>query len=517
MLLQQADDGRHVDVARQRLRHQIAQVVRVGCSAPGFPGHGHGGAEHLQRARSGVHGGVDGQVGLEHAVQLFSAGVNVHQLLLRPRCLDQRVVAGGHLAQPRADGDDQVTRLDAGSQLGVQANAHVTRVQRMVVVKGVLKAKSVADRQAPIFGKALQRLRGLRRPAATAGNHQRPLGGQQHFAQRAQGARVAPGLHGFNARQRLRSGHLREHVFGQDQHHRAGPAVHGRGKGAGDVFGNAVGVVNALDALGKAFGAGAKEAAVVHLLEGLAVTAVTGDVAHQQNHGRGVLKGRVNADRGIGGTRPPRDHANAWAAGELAVGLGHEGGATFLAANDKFDLPLTGMHAVEHGQIAFARHAKGVGHALSDQAVNKKVAGKLCGHARHCAVAGAGPRLTGRIIRGCCGPDQRRRLRGPDGSTLHRAKAGHFEGRKVLPEIAGRASRAPAALLRCPAPRFPGAQKGKPKLLAAPRTLRPNETSALRLFHPASVQTRRPATCRCPFLRPWICQDGIRIFWGCGS
>jgi hypothetical protein len=62
-------------------------------------------------------------------------------------------------------------------------------------------------------------------------------------------------------------------------------------------------VVDALHALGHALGAGAEEVEVVHLLEGLAVALVAGDVAHEQHHGRRVLEGRVHADRGVGRAR----------------------------------------------------------------------------------------------------------------------------------------------------------------------------------------------------------------------
>ena len=311
--------------------------------------------------------------------------MNMHQLLLRTRCLYQRVVAGGHLTQTRADGNDQIAGLDAGSELRVQADTDIPGVQRVVVVKGVLKTESIADRQPPVLGKALQGLGRLRCPAATAGNHQRALGSQQHFAQRAQGTRVAPCLDGFNARQRLRGGHLGEHVFRQHQHHRAGPPVHGRGKGAGHVLRNSIGVIYTLHSLGKALGAGSEETGVIDFLKGLTVPAVTGDIAHQQDHGCGVLEGRVHADRGIGGPWAAGHHANARAPGQFAVGLGHEGSTTFLAAGHKFDLPAPGVHAVQHGQIALARHAKGMGHALGYQAVNKKMAGNLSFHGRYCA------------------------------------------------------------------------------------------------------------------------------------
>ncbi|EWS62424.1 hypothetical protein Y695_04350 [Hydrogenophaga sp. T4] len=39
------------------------------------------------------------------------------------------------------------------------------------------------------------------------------------------------------------------------------------------------------------------------------------------------------------------------------------------------------MKAVEHGEVTFARHAKGVGHTLGDQAFNEQVSGEFLCHA----------------------------------------------------------------------------------------------------------------------------------------
>jgi hypothetical protein len=91
-----------------------------------------------------------------------------------------------------------------------------------------------------------------------------------------------------------------QHVFGKHQHHGTWATVQGGGKGAGNVFGDAAGIVNALHPLGQ----WAKEAEKVHLLKGFAVAAVAGHVAHQQHHGRGILERSVHANAGVGGPWP---------------------------------------------------------------------------------------------------------------------------------------------------------------------------------------------------------------------
>jgi len=72
----------------------------------------------------------------------------------------------------------------------------------------------------------------------------------------------------------------------------------------------------------------------------------------------------------------------------------HVGSAALLPAGDESNGALPRMQAIEYGQVTFTRDAKGVGHALGDQAINQKMSGDLCCHVRryqalfgYCAVA----------------------------------------------------------------------------------------------------------------------------------
>ena len=58
----------------------------------------------------------------------------------------------------------------------------------------------------------------------------------------------------------------------------------------------------------------------------------------------------------VGGTGPTRHKADAGLARELALRFGHHGRATLLAAHGHADVGI--MQRIEHGQVAFARHAK---------------------------------------------------------------------------------------------------------------------------------------------------------------
>ncbi len=59
--------------------------------------------------------------------------------------------------------------------------------------------------------------------------------------------------------------------------------------------------------------------------------------------------------------------------------LGHERRAAFLAVDDEADLFAVSVKAVEHGQVALARHAEHERHALRDQAFDDQMAGQLAG------------------------------------------------------------------------------------------------------------------------------------------
>ena len=228
--------------------------------------------------------------------------------------------------------------LMRSASFGLMADAHVARVERMVVVEGVLEAEGIAHRQLPVLGEALQRLRRLRRPAAAAGDDERLLRLQQQFAQLAQRAGVAPGLHRLHARQRPGAGHARQHVLGQHQHHRAraGRSWPWRRR-ARRIRGCGPASSMRSTRLAMPLVLGPKKLRVVDFLEGFAVALVAGDVADEQHHRRRILERGVHADRCVGGARPARDEADAGPAGQLAVRLGHEGGAALLAVDDEAD------------------------------------------------------------------------------------------------------------------------------------------------------------------------------------
>ncbi|MNE41717.1 hypothetical protein D3C80_1358030 [compost metagenome] len=113
---------------------------------------------------------------------------------------------------------------------------------------------------------------------------------------------------------------------------------------------------------------------VVDFLEGFAAELVAGHLADEQQHWRGVLEGGVHADRGVGGAGAAGDEADARLAGQLAVRLGHVGGAALLAAHHQVDLLADIVQGVEHRQVALAGHAEGALHAIEQKGIDQNLA-----------------------------------------------------------------------------------------------------------------------------------------------
>src|SRR5690606_3027656 len=123
------------------------------------------------------------------------------------------------------------------------------------------------------------------------------------------------------------------------------------------------------------FGEFSEGAAILHLLECLALAGVALDLADEQDHRNGILTGDVKTCRGVRGARPAGDHADAGLAGQPAPAVGHHRRATFLAADEDVDTGV--IQCVQHGEIAFPRHAGDAFDAVRLQCLNDQLAAGL--------------------------------------------------------------------------------------------------------------------------------------------
>ncbi len=102
------------------------------------------------------------------------------QGLMGARRFDPGITARGHLAQTRADHQQQVALHHRLVQRRVDTDPHITGIIAMTIVEPVLRAEAAADRQVVGLGKTGDGGNALITPAWTAEQDERLLGLRQH-------------------------------------------------------------------------------------------------------------------------------------------------------------------------------------------------------------------------------------------------------------------------------------------------------------------------------------------------
>src|SRR5437870_2906388 len=138
-------------------------------------------------------------------------------------------------------------------------------------------------------------------------------------------------------------------------------------EGVAHVFGDAARVVDLRGPLRDV----PEHAAVVDLLERLAVGEGARHLTGEEDERRRILGGGVDADRRVRRPRTARDQRDAGPPAELAVGVGHVRGAALVPADDEADTVARVVQPVQHRQMALARDAEDVVHALDEQALHQ--------------------------------------------------------------------------------------------------------------------------------------------------
>ena len=82
----------------------------------------------------------------------------------------------------------------------------------------------------------------------------------------------------------------------------------------------------------------------------------------------------MDADRRIRRTGTAGDEDDARAAGQLAVGFRHVGGAAFMATDDQAQRVARVVESIEDGEIALAGNAKGEVDALTEEIGDQNLA-----------------------------------------------------------------------------------------------------------------------------------------------
>ena len=156
---------------------------------------------------------------------------------------------------------------------------------------------------------------------------------------------------------------------GKADHDRSRPSVRRGVKRARDDLRYARRIVD----LRRPFGHRAEHGAVVEFLERLALAHVARHLADEHDERRRILARDVDAGRRVGGARPAGDEADARTAGRLADRLRHHRGAALLPAHGDGEIAV--VKRVEHREIALARHAEDVAHAVNAQLIDQNLGG----------------------------------------------------------------------------------------------------------------------------------------------
>ena len=231
------------------------------------------------------------------------------------------------------------------------------------------------DRQVARLGERAHVGRRAGRPGAAADQHERPLRRCQQLPQAVELLASGRGLGGLGVRGVGDRDVVRQHVLGQREGDRAGSPRAGGPERLLQQLRQPRGIVDLRDPLAEL----GQEAAVVDLLERLAVDHPASDLADQQHHRRRVLEGDVQARGGVRRAGPARDEADAGPARQLPVRLGHHRGAALLPGRDEADLAV---QRVEHREVALARNAEHQVDALRAEPVDEHLTAGAEGHLR---------------------------------------------------------------------------------------------------------------------------------------
>lgn len=378
-VVERGEDGGQVEriVLRDRgAERQVGGPVLLG---PHGPRQRAARAQGAYRVGEGLGGGEQGEFGGVQGARRLWFGQHLDEPRARAVGGEQRESVGRDVTRCGPDGQQQVGLAHPPGERVVASVAERADVHLGLVVDEVLAAEVHGHGKGPRLGPVPYGGAGFRGPAAAAEEQEGTFGRlQQPFETGEFGrGRAAAG-----------DGHrggvgdaddVREHVLRQAQDHGSRPAAGRDGEGAGDVLGDACGVVDRLDELG----ARAERAAQVEFLEGGAVGVAARHQADEEDHRCGVLVGGVQGDQRVGGAWAPGREADSGAPGELSVGLRHVGGAAFVAADDHVDRGV--VQSVERGEVALAGHAVDGIDAVCGQLVDEDLAagtgGVVLGHA----------------------------------------------------------------------------------------------------------------------------------------
>ena len=298
--------------------------------------------------------------------------ITVHQRLRGLRQGGKGVVLAGHIVQPRAQGQDQITAVKTLQLLRRIGQTQIAHKQRVAVGKDIVPAKGHRHGHMPGLGKGQQGFATAGHIEGASGDDEGTLGtgeqGSNPIKSLGTGAQAIVGActpsHGFHQ--------WLLHIFGQGNHHGARRATGGHAHRLVSNFGQ----LRRIGGFKHPLGNSAVHGTVIDLLKGLAPQILLRHLPHHQNERNGVLLCRVHRNAGVGGPGASTHHHHAGSAREASIGTRHEACARLVTASHQIDLRKVG-HRIEQTDVALAGHLKNTVHAVRGQHRNKRMRGSV--------------------------------------------------------------------------------------------------------------------------------------------
>ena len=289
--------------------------------------------------------------------------------LLRHRHVEQGVALRRPFAEPAAEQQHEVGRLHARQQLRIGTAGEVAGIARMQRVHDMGAAERGRDRDVEALGKPHQRGARRLRPAAAAGDDDRPLGRGEQLPHAVDLGRARRGLDRLERRHVGHADALLQHVLRQRDHHRTRAGRWSRCRRRARPARGCARDRRSRSPIWRSSRTprGSRVPGTPRARACRAPTWPTNRII-----GVEFLSRDMQAGRGIGRARPAGDEADAGPAGRLADRLRHHRCAALLAAHRQLD--RAAIHAVERGDIALARHAEHMAHAMDDELIGEDLA-----------------------------------------------------------------------------------------------------------------------------------------------
>ena len=158
----------------------------------------------------------------------------------------------------------------------------------------------------------------------------------------------------------LHIGLFAKHILRQGKHHRTRASAKSDVKSPADVFRNSG---RAID-LRHPFCHFSIHTAEIDFLKGFPVHHRTFYLTNEENHGSGILKGRVDSDRGVRGTRPAGHQTHSRTTGQFGRRLGHICRPSLVSGCDHLNRVPVFIKPVQQLEKTFTRQTENTFHSL---------------------------------------------------------------------------------------------------------------------------------------------------------